>query len=639
MAATTEAGSGRLAGRATLAASGALLAAALFFGDGISNGRLFWIGAFAVLAAAAAATGFLPAAGGAARACLALLAALVAWVGLSMAWSIAPDASWAAFDRIAVYAAVCLLGLAAGRVPRPARTVAGGLAALLGLVLGWALLGKVIPALFPGGARVARLRNPIGYWNALALVAATAVPLGLWLAAPRRHARELRAAGALLVYLAELVVVLTYSRGGIAVAALAALAWLALGRDRLESAAALAAATAGAAAVLLWTFSRPALTHDLQPYADRVRDGAWFGVAAFAGAVAVAAVAYLAAGVELPEQQRRSYSRRAGLAVGLAVVAGVALVLALKGGTVLDEFRGTSVQVSQNPGRFEELSSSNRWTWWKEAWTLFIRSPGLGKGAATFEIARRPIRVGSIVTTEPHDLPLQFLSETGLVGFLLLLGVGASAAVAVRSTLRRLEPAERGAAVALALAVAAFAAHSLVDIHWEFVAVAAPAFFSLGVLLGLGAERSARLPRPMLVVGAVAVLALLYSLSAPYASERLVDATYGAIGAGRYAQAVADGRTARWLNPLATDPLLALGDAEAARGDERAAIRWYGRAVSLEPENSSTWFALGSYEYYTGRYRAALHDLDRAYGLDPYGPAGLPGGLLDQARAKVNAGL
>ena len=68
---------------------------------------------------------------------------------------------------------------------------------------------------------------------------------------------------------------------------------------------------------------------------------------------------------------------------------------------------------------------------------------------------------------------------------------------------------------------------------------------------------------------------------------------------------------------------------------QAAALRWYRRAVSLQPENSSTWYALGSYEFFVGRYKLALHDLDRAYGLDPYGPAGRPGGLLDQARAKV----
>jgi len=41
----------KLAGPATLAVSGALLFVAFFFGDGISDGRLFWIGAFAALGA------------------------------------------------------------------------------------------------------------------------------------------------------------------------------------------------------------------------------------------------------------------------------------------------------------------------------------------------------------------------------------------------------------------------------------------------------------------------------------------------------------------------------------------------------------------------------------------------------------
>ena len=211
----------KLAGPATVTASGALLFVALFFGDGISDGRLFWIGSLAVHRGRRRHGGRLPVpvprAWG--LACLLCLAALAAWVGLTMSWSIAPDRSWAAFDRVLVYGAFALLGLCSTRVPRPARTAAAGLAGLLALVLLWALAGKVVPSLFPGGARVARLRNPVGYWNSLALVAATAVPLGLWLASSRRHARTVRAAGAVLVYLAELVVVLTYSRAGIAVGA------------------------------------------------------------------------------------------------------------------------------------------------------------------------------------------------------------------------------------------------------------------------------------------------------------------------------------------------------------------------------------------------------------------------------------
>src|SRR3954469_18345387 len=94
----------KLAGPATLGAAGALLFVALFFGDGPSDGRLFWIGAFAVLAAVAlASTAPLPSRPGVV--CLGLLVILAAWVGLSMAWSVAPDRSWAAFDRILVYGA------------------------------------------------------------------------------------------------------------------------------------------------------------------------------------------------------------------------------------------------------------------------------------------------------------------------------------------------------------------------------------------------------------------------------------------------------------------------------------------------------------------------------------------------------
>ncbi len=397
-------------------------------------------------------------------------------------------------------------------------------------------------------------------------------------------------------------------------------------------------ATVPAALVALWAFSRPAITDDLQPYADRVNDGAWFGVLAALGAAVVVAVAYLVARVDPPEERRRVYLRRLGGVLAVVAVAALAAVLAAKGGSILDEFRGTHGEVSQDPARLAELSSSNRWTWWQEAWALFEDAPAGGKGAATFEIARRGIRKGSIVTTEPHDLPLQFLSETGVIGFLLLLGLAGAGAAAAYSAVRRLEPepGERAAAAALAVGVGAYAAHVLIDIDWEFVAVSAPAFFVLGLLVGLGSERRAPAPRRLVAAaGLVATVGILYSLTAPYVSARLVDSTYTAIADGKIRQALSDGRSARWLNPLAVDPPLALGDAEAARADDQAALRRYRQAVGLQPENSSTWYALGSFEYFTGRYRAALHDLDRAYGLDPYGPAGRPGGLLDLARAKV----
>jgi hypothetical protein len=391
--------------------------------------------------------------------------------------------------------------------------------------------------------------------------------------------------------------------------------------------------------IALWAFSRPALTDDAQPYADRVNDGAWFGVIGAVGAAVVVGAAWLLAGRSVDERARLVWTRRLGAIAGVVALAALALVLALRGGKILDEFRGTGgKEVSQTPTRLAELSSSNRWRWWQEAWTLWKDAPVGGKGAATFEIARRDIRVGAITTTEPHNLALQFLAETGIVGFLLFLGLVGSGAAASVAALRRLGPAERAAGVALSIGLGAYVLHALVDIDWEFVAVTAPALFVLGALVGLGGQLRAPFRRPLVAVAGVVALGVVYSLVAPYASSRLVDDSYFELGDGKVAAALSDGRAAQGLNPLSIDPLLALGDAEAARGDEAAALRRYRQAVDLQPENSSTWYALGSFEFFTGRYKLALHDLDRAYGLDPYGPAGRPGGLLDQARAKVLGG-
>src|ERR671914_1908987 len=97
-----------------------------------------------------------------------------------------------------------------------ARVGAAVLSVVLAVVLTWALLTKVVPSLDPTGDRVARLREPVDYWNALALLADVALVLGLWVVASRGRTRSLRVAGALLVYVALLALALTLSRAGIA---------------------------------------------------------------------------------------------------------------------------------------------------------------------------------------------------------------------------------------------------------------------------------------------------------------------------------------------------------------------------------------------------------------------------------------
>jgi tetratricopeptide (TPR) repeat protein len=633
-------------GLSVLGVAGALLAVALFFGQGSRDGRLFWIGVGALLTALvlvfAALAGFLPRPAPTRNGwwALGLFAAFVLWSGLTIAWSIAPDRSWAYLNRGLAYLGFAVLGLFAGSLVsrRPAAKAAGLLAVLAFGVLGWALLGKVFPGLFPDGARVARLRNPVGYWNALALVAALALPLALWLAAGRQHARVVRAGGILLVYVAAIALVLTYSRAGIVVAAVGVALWLWLYRDRFEGLLMLVAGAGPGLAVAAWAFTQPGLVDHLQTSATRERAGGWFALALVLGAAAALALSHYGAraGERLSGQERHRWATRlaAGIA-GAAVVAVVAATVAVGGPEEwFDEFQGGDV--AQGSGRLAELSSNNRWKWWQESWELFQDEPAAGHGAHTFEIARRPLRVGSVVTAEPHNLGVQSLAELGVVGLLLGIGAAGFALLACAEAVRRLEGDEQAAASALAVLLPVYLLHALADIDWDFVAASAPVLLAVGVVLGVGRQPTE--PRSHVAFAAVtcvAALAILYSLTAPWLSQRRVEVAYSAIARGDARDAASAARQAHDLNPLSVEPLWAWALAEATARNPEQTLRRYREAVDLQPENSDTWFALGAFELQLGRFRDAYVHLDRAYALDPYGPAGQPGGLLDQARAKV----
>lgn len=619
-----------------LAATILLVGASLFHGGAGGDGSILWIGGAAVLCATGAAAlvalgrAPLPALGKAGWACLGLLTAFVAWNGVSIWWSIQPSRSWDFLNRGAVYLALaCLAMLAVAGVPRALGMAAGGLAALLGLVLAWALLGKIVPGLGPD-PRIARLRSPIGYWNQLALLADGAVVLGLWLAARRR------VSGVVLLYGALVAVVLTYSRSGIALAALVALAWLAARPERFESIVALAIGGAAAACTSAVALALPGVSES--DAAHRGRDGAIFGVVLVLLGAAAAAGARPALAARVDPGRRAVVVRGAAVVAAAVVVAALAGVVARDGGpgrfvtARWDEFTSTT-QYSQSPGRVAGFSSSGRWSWWQEAWHTFLDEPVAGTGAGTFQLADRRRRQSAVTTIEPHNTPLQFLGETGIVGFGLWLGAAVAAAVAIGR--RRYE--EPAAATALALAALAFLVHSFGDIDWSFLATQAPLFVILGALLGAGVPARA-VPRSRLGAAAAAAVAfgLVYSLAAPWLANRRLDESVDAFVRGDYVLAAARARSAHSLNPLDADPVTQEAAAEEGLNNAVKAYALYIRAVRLEPENPDTWFDLGQFQLLTLHDpRAAFDSLNRAYTLDPHGAAAERGGLLDQARCQA----
>jgi tetratricopeptide (TPR) repeat protein len=172
---------------------------------------------------------------------------------------------------------------------------------------------------------------------------------------------------------------------------------------------------------------------------------------------------------------------------------------------------------------------------------------------------------------------------------------------------------------------------------WSFVALMAPLFVVVGVLLSGDRPPAPTPPRNVfLALGvAFAALALVYALFAPWLADRRVDDSFNALIRRDFAGAVADARSARSFDPFSVDAVLAEASAEEAGGDNAAARALYRKATRIEPENPDTWFQLGAFELRVGRARAAYDALNHSYTLDRYSPVGYTCGLLDVARYRA----
>ena len=583
----------RSGGNAVLAALGILLAAALVLGEG----RFFWVAVLAVVCAAcvlgASLWGTLPrpVLTRAGAVCLALFAAFALWSASSILWSEAPDRSWDFFNRTFVYLAFLALGLFVER-----RRFADVLAGLVALLVSWSLVVKVF-ALDDG--RRARLHEPVGYWNTLGLIAAFGVPLALRLTS--------RLIAALLLYGSVVAILLTQSRGGLLLATLAGAGWLVLERSRYEPALRLAISVPPALAVGGFGLSLDGIVEDAQPHSERLSAGLWLGLVFVAGAAVVAVLARQE--VPWPVLRRAAW---------VVVPLGAAVFLFFGVRAVLDF---SDPVTPESPGRFTEGSGNNRAQWWGEAVSGFADNPIVGNGAGAFQVTHRRYRESNVEVREPHSLPLQLLSETGLVGFALFAGAVLAAALALRRDER-----------ALIFVLALFGLGLLYDIHWDFTAAGALAFATLGALVGRGWKEGGR--ESLWAAGVVALaLAGVYSLSAPWLADRRIDEAYRAINEGDLALAADRAGQARTLNPTSVEPLFALGFVQDALGQFFYAREYYARAIEVQPENREAWFLLGRLEYEVKRYQDAYVRFNRMYALDPHGPHVE---WVERARCKLN---
>ena len=592
-----------------------------------------------------------------------LLAAFAVWSGLSVFWSVAPDQSWIELNRVLTYVLVVCLGAAvAASLKRGVELVAGGFVVGAMLVTVYALGQKLFPGLHIPGVftfnqtgPLARLQEPLGYWNALALFIALGTPLALALAVDTTRGQRTRLAAALALQLMLTTVPFTYSRGGLGALAVALAIGVGLSADWLRSLAWLALAVLSALPAILVGLLVHQLSGNDLPLSTREWAG---GVLAAVVLLSLAAHALAGRGVVRVDariravEQRLPRLRRLALTGGGAIVVCVVIGLSLapRGltGTVSELWHGfttTHVTSNVNPSRLLSAASENRWVWWKEAAGAFSARPWLGWGAGSFPVVHLLYRQDMLPVQQPHSLPLQFLAETGIIGGLLGMGALALLVVAgVRAVRRRPGGRERLLAAGLLAAAVGYVIHCCYDWDWNIPGLSLPAFLFLGLLAAPAGQtrshaareagsisRAAALAGATLWLCAFALSVLVPQIAADKASAALVEASSLSRASLRHAQA--DASLASSLDPLSDQGLLVESSIASHLHQPGRAVMYLHQAVERDPSDYGAWRVLAVVNSLAADVSAARQAEQRALDLDPAGRVALSTLLAQLRRA------
>lgn len=532
--------------------------------------------------------------------------AFTLWSALSALWSPGAAAPVLEAERSLVYLAAVSAALLVLSTRRSPLALTCGVLAGVEVVSLYGLATRLFPGRL-GGAGDNQLAEPVGYSNALALLATIGLLLLVGCAAHGRTVLVRAHAAAAAVLLAA-TLYLTFSRGALVALAAGLLVQAAADprRGRLLASA--------------FVLGVPAMLGVL--LASRAQAGGWRLAAALA---LLAAVAAAAAPLSRAAERRVHVGPRGArtLAIGLAVgvVAAATSVVVAAGGPVelvergADAFADTQPTPPGDEGeRVLNVSGSGRADYWRVAWELSREEPLLGGGAGSYEahwLRERPPSYAFDVR-DAHNLYLETLAEIGLVGLALLVATLALPLVGLaRARRRRLVPAA-GAAYG------AFVVHAAVDWDWEIPAVTAAALLCGTALLasarGLAGRKTVTGRRRLVALACAAPLVAIALVA--HVGNRAIAASEEALLRGEAERAAAEARTAQAWAPWSHEPWLRLGEAELALGRDREARSSLRRALELDPESWRSWYALALAS--RGEERARAHD--RVKRLNPLSP-------------------
>jgi len=536
---------------------------------------------------------------------VALFGGFTLWSFLSITWADAKGEAWDGANRTLLFFTVYTLFALLPWRPRDAALVLGALATGTAAIGSWVFLAGAQAGLSEG-----RFTDPSGYANANgALFLAAFWPAAVlasrrWTPWPARGLL-LAAAGVLLQ-----LGVLAQSRGSLPAFALALVLYLALVPDRARSL--LTLLTIGAVTAL-------SLGRLLEVYRADPGEDLQQALASARIALVLTAVFLAAAGVAtgLLERSRgdlrTEVPRFRRLAVGSLLVIGLAVAVTV---------------VSSGPtSRLGDGIASGRYDLWRVAAVEFARQPVHGVGADNFAVGYARERHQREQPLYPHSIEWRLLSQTGLVGTALFVGILAFAvAAALRS--RRIDPTRAALAAAGLVSFSYWLAHGSLDWFWEMPALAAPAFAVLGLAGALSragtgpvsAGRARRPPPAILALAATGLVVASISYALPWLAARDVEA---AVRDWRQDPAAAFDRLdrARRLNVLSPEPDVVAGVLARRLGDRERASEAFRRALGRAPTDWYSHVQLAVIDLEAGRRTDALRHLERARRLNPLEPA------------------
>ena len=545
----------------------------------------------------------------------ALLALLGLWTLLSAQWSDGGGRALIAFDRVLLYLAVLALFACLPRSQERFRWLLRGLLAATAAVALIGLTSRLLPDLWPTTTGLVgdRLSYPITYWNTFGLLVGMACILAVHHTSDARERAPVRVGAAALLPLLAATLLLTFSRGAIAVTVVGIAVYLLVARPA-GLLGGLVAAVPAVALALAQTYAAEPLHEGLPLTPDAIAEAERLALtlALCAAGAAVLRALGLALDARVARLPPASPSRRRGGRIVAAAGAALALTAFIAAGgpaatqRQYDRFVNNTHEAAPTGGQRErllEIGNDGRRPLWEVARHSYREQPLRGAGAGTFQLEWERQRSDGTERLYAYSLYFETLAELGLVGIVLLLG-------ALLTILAGIALAARGpgrAAYAAALAVAlAWALHAGIDIDWQTPALGVPVFALAGLALARPRERlkydvSRRDPaagivrltggaaRPALALACL--VAAIVPVQMTLAQARLRDAIV-ALDANACASARTDARAAIAAIDTGPRPYEVLAMCAARAGEPVASVRWAEAAVAHDPGSWEPHYAL-----------------------------------------------